>query len=450
MPLDSRPEPFDEYLSELGLNMSLTQKDIRALAEKDRSRKGELYQVTAYRDDNGEPLMYAINYYDGGYKVVSAFKYYKPVLAESKTGTFNFSTVIPAVQAWIDETAAKIKVSAHNLDANRHELNAMWQTRLGYAPNLSSKRFPMASHGNADITDEELAELSQIVQNCMFELKSQGYEVFDIHGDGTGLDQSQIDIFVKRAEEAIYPKYTDFFEYLSFIVHITEPAEIYGGNRLVTTWEQRNDYNQAFPKVNGSLPPAGCGPVAAGQIMYHYKHPATYAWNAMLPGKATPQTAQLLYDIARKSKYTVTCNSDGYPTGTGVTAPDLADAMKSMGYHAKSMEHDSRKVDAELDNGRFIIMTGRNKDATVGHAWVCAGRQTETYSDYYVCYTLTEKRIMNEIERSPLYTFTASSLYYNWGWGGQYDGFYTAEYPSPGTHKYTQDRQDIVEIYPEK
>ena len=61
--------------------------------------------------------------------------------------------------------------------------------------------------------------------------------------------------------------------------------------------------NQSFPKLdNGKLAAVGCGPLAAGQIMYYHKYPQRFNWADMPIEEGTKTTSDFLLEIAQKSK----------------------------------------------------------------------------------------------------------------------------------------------------
>ena len=59
-------------------------------------------------DENGTPLMYIINYRDGGFAIVSATKNCYPVLAYSDEGSFTLSKDMGGAAVWLDNTKKAI------------------------------------------------------------------------------------------------------------------------------------------------------------------------------------------------------------------------------------------------------------------------------------------------------------------------------------------------------
>lgn len=59
-------------------------------------------------DENGTPLMYIINYREGGFAIVSATKNCYPVLAYSDEGSFTLSKDMGGAAVWLDKTKKAI------------------------------------------------------------------------------------------------------------------------------------------------------------------------------------------------------------------------------------------------------------------------------------------------------------------------------------------------------
>ncbi len=55
----------------------------------------ENYTISTVYDDKSEPCLYVLNFYEGGWAVVSATRKYKPVLAFSSTGSLDLNLELP-------------------------------------------------------------------------------------------------------------------------------------------------------------------------------------------------------------------------------------------------------------------------------------------------------------------------------------------------------------------
>lgn len=161
--------------------------------------------------------------------------------------------------------------------------------------------------------------------------------------------------------------------------------------------------------------PAGCVPVAVGQVCYYHKKPLNFNgyrfdWDLMHNIKmysdfkdnteAGTQIARFFYEIAQKME-----------TKNGSTFENkIVPCFSSMGYSAAYSNLDINTVKWGILNGRAPAIICASSDAG-RHAWVVDGyRETETktlrptgyYYDYQYDYY----------------------LHCNWGWNGTANGYY--------------------------
>lgn len=237
-------------------------------------------------------------------------------------------------------------------------------------------------------------------------------------------------------------------------------------NALITTsWNQYPRYNDKCPSdpslsALGGHPTTGCVATAMAQIMKYWEYPqqgtgshsyksqyygtlsanfanTTYDWSNM-PTKLTSSTsstqnnavATLMYHcgVAVEMSY----NSDGRGTsgantldwGSGRASAESA-LKKYFGYastlegkQSSSMSASAWKslLKTELDNNRPILYRGVSTQG--GHAFICDG------------YDNNDK------------------FHFNWGWGGQSNGFYSLTAGTSGSHDFTQDQCAVVGIKP--
>ena len=223
---------------------------------------------------------------------------------------------------------------------------------------------------------------------------------------------------------------------------------------IQTTWDQGNNdnvYNSHLPLVNGQLPCTGCVATAGAQIMYYYHNdlpartkivsgytlldeegndisngadtsndlPAiSFKWNLMQPSysykdPSTPNSpaedavADLMLYCAYAAKMNFgTAEEHG---GSSAGATELAEGMSLyFGFNPEAWENASRNkysisewdelIYNELANGRPVLYNGSYNG---GHAFICDGYDGEG-----------------------LYHF-------NWGWGGQYNGYFKLQATNP-------------------
>ncbi len=194
-------------------------------------------------------------------------------------------------------------------------------------------------------------------------------------------------------------------------------------SRIVGPW-LKTKWNQWFP-YNHYLSgfPTGCGPVAIGQIMAYYRHPASfnghvfdwdkiecdYKESILYPNYLEP--AYLLWVIGLLGD--VSYSMDGSSMDI-----DLFDnTFATMGYH--STDHQTFKGDqivSHINLGRPVCMAGSDSDKN-GHAFVVDGCNIVDYD-------------MILYHKDPPYLVYGRKSYYsltyhvNWGWGGLDDGYF--------------------------
>lgn len=188
-----------------------------------------------------------------------------------------------------------------------------------------------------------------------------------------------------------------------------------------TRWRQDAPYNSECPVEEGynifgqwiSEPTmVGCVPLAMGQIVRYYSHPARYDWSLMADehgegltsATQDAEVARLLHDIG------VSVGAQFGPTSTSAFSDNVAPALVAdYGYSpAMVMRHSDyysvtawdAMVYGELQHRRPVYYAGATKDSH-GHAFVCDGMDADGF------------------------------LHINWGWGGMGDGYFAPCMLSP-------------------
>lgn len=206
-------------------------------------------------------------------------------------------------------------------------------------------------------------------------------------------------------------------------------------------WNQRHPYNYYCPSCSW-IPDkeyfykgkcaAGCGPVAAAQIMAYHKYPEKYAtylpdwnnqtliyteytfdWDNMLqnfdmwddnPDEDALMVARLIREIGRVAKA-------DYGKETGVTLANMKKMFPKFGYNITGADYDVDKVKISLYNNRPVYARGQTKSGD-GHAWVIDGYDhLATRKTYY--YNYAPYNVCN-IKDSDNRIY----VHCNWGWGG--------------------------------
>lgn len=139
----NRQEPHESTLKKEGRKVLLCDNfvgidQIKHYADKakpaTKTEAGTSYSVMPYCGSDGDTLMYIVNYGNGdGWQILSSDARTPAIIAEGENGSFSVENGSPAVQVWLDCTAADIAAvrrasdeelsfSAEDIEANR----AVW------------------------------------------------------------------------------------------------------------------------------------------------------------------------------------------------------------------------------------------------------------------------------------------------------------------------------------
>ncbi len=191
------------------------------------------------------------------------------------------------------------------------------------------------------------------------------------------------------------------------------------GPLMKTTWGQGYGYNTFLTQINGQLPPTGCVATATAQVMKYHQFPVSYAWNTMTNSYGTTETARLMKDIG------ISVGMSYALDGSGAQTSDARNALvNQFGYSSSAtyQDYNVNTVVTEISANRPVIFDGyATKDVNGwwifeqtsyhdGHAWVCEGYRIME------CY----KQISGTVTQRFIY------LYMNWGWNGQYNGYFAS------------------------
>lgn len=221
-------------------------------------------------------------------------------------------------------------------------------------------------------------------------------------------------------------------------------------------WDQDDPYNRLCPKINGVTSLTGCVATAAAIVARFHKWPdhgvgttpsytykddygashtipsnqlgKTYDYSNM-PLKYTTfnttqanQVANLMYDMGTVAQCMY------HPNGTGAYTEVLLEGLQTyMRFSKKSLliPRDSYSLSAwnkrmieEIDGDRPIIYGGYS-EGSGGHQFVVDGYTTENYFSL------------------------------NWGWSGYNDGYFLLSNLNPGSYKFNEYQDAIVNLVPD-
>lgn len=220
------------------------------------------------------------------------------------------------------------------------------------------------------------------------------------------------------------------------------------GPLLTSAWEQKDAYNDSCPSF------AGCVAVAMGQIMRYHKWPekgrgwhkyvpsetpsygqqvvnfgaTTYHWELMPDRLRSHHSSEMKSAVAQLLRHAGVAVDMSYnKNGSGSYTCDVlyamphyfrySDSIAQFSYGSYPADEWFKIIKAEIDAGRPVIYSGASSTGE-GHAWVVDGYNTDGY------------------------------LHVNWGWGGDYDGFFLLDKMILETTTFDRELDAVVGIRP--
>ena len=225
---------------------------------------------------------------------------------------------------------------------------------------------------------------------------------------------------------------------------------------LTSSWDQSKPYNYYCPVDNGKRTVTGCVATAMAQVMNYWQWPAqgqgtreyqgqkidysksTYQWDLMKytygptddGTDAGNAVAKVMYDCG--TSVAMKYSADG--SGTSLTPVSRA-LVQNFKYRGSTIEFTyqeefdkptdwSAAIYGELHAGRPVIaagasVSGSGRDAG-GHCYVFDGCDARGY------------------------------VHVNWGWSGNYDGFYSLDLLNPQKYSFIDSQQMVWGIQPDR
>lgn len=421
------------------------------------------YDVSVLKDQQGNDRIICVNFPDNnGYTLISAVKTYEPILAYAETGQFTATDSLPAtVNAWMESTMDDISLSQTLPIDSLVDVAMKWKHFQEHKERNLSRVEDYPNDGQLkNISPEESVRLFQIMKSYIDKWTAQGYRVYAINDyrESTALGDELA--LARFAQGQVFPIYYDDYWFVTVVREKEIGTSTGTGHWMKTTWNQEYGFNDSFPE-NPIIPhsniPAGCGPVAIGQIMYAYRHPNTFDWDAMETGSnGNTYNSNLLLDIYYK------CNAkyDAELNGTGTTPENRVSALQQYGYSCALLK-DRSVTETSIITGCPAILGGQlyNPTATedkyqeVNHAWVIEGpKLNESYREIEV-WAITGFDTFSNIYHEEADRQSSYYLYANWGY---YDtgnnGYYKFSAMLPTKEPYTKNtiNNAIINIRPNK
>lgn len=401
-------------------------------------------------NENGHPLMYIINYLDGGFVIIGSSKNYYPILAYSDENSFDLTLEIGGLSNWMKETKKAIITSDILNDTIKKKMHDLWKY-YEKAPLKIEKQY---NRSRSAYTEAQLACWNRC-DELQMKYGGEGWRF-------EPLSQTE-QIFAEAGFPSMYQDLCFSAEFNNSPINasvvgwkdgsVTEQV----GPLLTTKWHQNSPFNDL---CNGK--PAGCAAVAVAQVMKFYHYPQLFTWDGYsftwddIPQKAVPGSAQgaLLRLVGNA------INMHYSSSGSWATPGDLKDGMKFMGYDVTSTGHDYNRVEKELfTHKRPVIMVGNDDNIPLpsplnyignSHYWVCEGAHKRIANRmlYFTEWQPNGKGEFvigwNTIDVPGLLGGVSYlSFYMNWGWEGKNDGWFAFNNVNSGNGDYEHSRKDF-------
>lgn len=390
-----------ENFTENECSYEISREDVQSalsIFSPTKSRSGE-YVISEKTDLFKNPVFYVVNFNDGGFVLFSANKKAYPILAYSDKGRFDLDKKNAATTIWATEAENYInEMKDLPIDSVRACLSE-WNNLIGKSTVFDDvKRSTHHSRGET-LSDEDYRRLKTLVQDKQVEFMMQGHKVYNITDIFSGYED-WCAFAQQRAQEAVFPIYEDYWEEFCFIVEYNDTEDFFE-ETLQTEWHQEYPYNQYCKNEKGEVCPAGCVPVALGQIMCYLEYPPTYDWASMkndIP--SFYNIAKLLKDIGDK------CEAEYTIDITLVDNKNITKGANKLGLIVK-----------ESTNRPSILpyLVTANFNGDIGHAWTETGINYSNTDHYYKCWGVTEYNRLTEFETSPFDRHAYFYVYVNWG-----------------------------------
>jgi len=313
---------------------------------------------------DNEAMMYIFNYNDG-FTIIGASKGMYPILAYSETGSFTEDADIPGLSTWIDFTKEEIKSSLITTKSN-------------------------ISVSNEIRCYESLKEMFS--GNKSMETRAKPED------PGTTVCFNEIRNHIKV------------------------------GTLVTTEWSQSDPWNRLSPMVEVVRAPAGCVPVAIGQVVNYYKTLTTknIDWNK-ITNKDGDEMAKLIRTIADEIKMSYH-KEYAHPqiNIAGLDFFSYRDRVKNFlnanGYNTKYVEPiNSRPIVCPSIIEGFTKNFIGTTNWFGGHWWVLDGY--ESYEIWSGCGEIPLRSASTNGQSLQVYGMLF--FHFNWGWkGGKDNGWF--------------------------
>lgn len=439
--LDEAKELADIYFSKLtggkvstrsGLNPQIGRASVETLSEK------------------GRPLMYIMNYPEGGFVIMGATKNYYPILAYSDKNSFKIIPEMGGAIEWLEETKEAIKTSDALHDTIRLAMQKLWRK------NENADNFMAEKIQKAPTRGSSSASAVQACLNRCQELYSQyGQEGWNFMPLYYATQQLSTGLYNALCEIAYYqgsPPDCSVFAYkeVDYSVKV--------GPLLTTKWHQNSPFNDMVPSGRD----AGCGAIAIAQVMKYYQYPQSLSLNGYpfgwsnIPVSPNPSSDQ----AALVRLVGLAVNTHYGSVGSWATPSSMEQGIRNLLFNVICRTHNIDNVQSQLFRYKRPVIMGGNANNNplpgnlgyIGesHYWVCDGAKEATMNhiQYYTEWQPNESGVLipglNSIDDpAEAWEFLSFHFHMNWGWGGTNDGWFVSDRVDSGSGNFMHNRLDF-------
>lgn len=420
---------------------------------KSSDAQSKRVSTTATVREDGQDMMYVFNYEGGGFVIVGSTRNYYPILAYSDKGSFELQDDMGPVDVWLDETKVSIKNSSSQSAETRAQMQQLWARYDGTITIPSQEELKSRRPQTRSVGEDSCWARIEYLQS---QYGSEGWTfttVRDAEQIFTDLGLSSYYANICYSAEQNHSALNEtVIGYKNPVHNIVEPL-------IGTEWFQDGPFGSLCP--NGL---AGCGPVAAGQLMYYYKYPANMSWGIYnFTWDDIPD--HYLYSNPTKHPHLMRMLGQkfqvNYADSSSTNVIKVANGLDSLGYTASYAPHSTWTAKNEiLIFHRPVIMSGtETAGGDGGHMWISEGVHEIIYDaiQYY-----TENQPYGAGTFTPgMYSIgnpgvEGGSIFYhyfylNWGWFTglhNYNGWFASNDVDSGDGNFQYNRYNVYVSHP--
>jgi len=362
--------------------------------------KKNIQDIIPIKDENGITAIYAVNFIEDGYILISATTSFFPVIAVVEHGKYRKESLNTGEEIVLGGIIQDIKLAQEG----KHDFNC----QPFWSKYLASDNLPKNTKTSDDYKEE--------FDNWYASQAYGNYRITKLVNCRNTLPDNVYSEFVNAAQTEDLWEGTEYsWENTAYVVERTTETNINIGPLLKTHWNQ----NGTFSNDGKYL---GCVTIATGQIMRFFEYPLTFSWNSMPYDYGNEA---LRYFLA-KLKSEISKDDNG-----SAKIGDAERVLKNYGYSVIQSDHDTSKIYNHINDTKTpVYARGAKGFLQTGHAWVIDGLYHSEYNVSYTLYRLSDawypKFKYDKAEAAtPWNNYSAFTRFHmNWGWGGQGDGWF--------------------------